>query len=179
MAYTAWSVVFGEQPSASKFNILGTNDAGFRDGSNFAWGASAVLTGGPAWTSYTPVFAGITVGSGSVAGSWKQLGKDGFFRASFTYGAGSAVAATTVSLPFTSVSLDTKQPIGQVIFNDSDTSHYLGTLHWTTTTTATIRAQTVIGGAGTYVRLDPISSTVPFTFASGDEIHVDGHCEVA
>lgn len=36
MAYTFWSVVFGEQPSASKWNILGTNDAGFRDGTNFA-----------------------------------------------------------------------------------------------------------------------------------------------
>lgn len=35
MAYTFWSVVFGEQPSASKWNILGTNDAGFKDGTNF------------------------------------------------------------------------------------------------------------------------------------------------
>lgn len=34
MAYQAWSVVFGEQPSASKWNILGTNDAGFKDGTN-------------------------------------------------------------------------------------------------------------------------------------------------
>lgn len=34
MSYTAWSVVFGEQPSASKWNILGTNDAGFKDGTN-------------------------------------------------------------------------------------------------------------------------------------------------
>lgn len=32
MAYQAWSVVFGEQPSASKWNILGTNDASFNDG---------------------------------------------------------------------------------------------------------------------------------------------------
>lgn len=29
MAYAAWSVVFGEQPSAAKWNILGTNDARF------------------------------------------------------------------------------------------------------------------------------------------------------
>lgn len=29
MAYATWSVVFGEQPSASKWNILGTNDAWF------------------------------------------------------------------------------------------------------------------------------------------------------
>lgn len=33
MAYTAWSVSFGEQPSAAKWNQLGTNDAGFNDGS--------------------------------------------------------------------------------------------------------------------------------------------------
>lgn len=29
MAYTSWSVVFGEQPSAAKWNQLGTNDALF------------------------------------------------------------------------------------------------------------------------------------------------------
>lgn len=29
MAYQSWSVVFGEQPSAAKWNILGTNDAHF------------------------------------------------------------------------------------------------------------------------------------------------------
>ena len=34
MAYTAWSVVFGEQPTAAKWNQLGENDAGFRDGTN-------------------------------------------------------------------------------------------------------------------------------------------------
>lgn len=35
MAYTAWSVVYGEQPTAAKWNQLGTNDAGFKDGTNF------------------------------------------------------------------------------------------------------------------------------------------------
>ena len=34
MAYTAWSVVYGEQPTAAKWNQLGTNDAGFKDGTN-------------------------------------------------------------------------------------------------------------------------------------------------
>lgn len=32
MAYQAWSVVFGEQPTAAKWNILGTNDESFHDG---------------------------------------------------------------------------------------------------------------------------------------------------
>lgn len=36
MAYASWSVVFGEQPSAAKWNILGTNDASFNDGSGIA-----------------------------------------------------------------------------------------------------------------------------------------------
>lgn len=54
MAYTAWSVVFGEQPSAAKWNQLGTNDAGFNDGTALNVGAvqqqvsttfSAVATG--------------------------------------------------------------------------------------------------------------------------------------
>lgn len=39
MAYVAWSVVFGEQPTAAKWNILGTNDASFNDGTGFASGA--------------------------------------------------------------------------------------------------------------------------------------------
>lgn len=39
MAYAAFSVVFGETPSAAKWNILGTNDASFNDGSGFASGA--------------------------------------------------------------------------------------------------------------------------------------------
>jgi hypothetical protein len=32
MAYQEWSVVYGEQPTAAKWNILGTNDASFNDG---------------------------------------------------------------------------------------------------------------------------------------------------
>lgn len=38
MAYQSWSVVFGEQPSAAKWNILGTNDASFNDGTGIANG---------------------------------------------------------------------------------------------------------------------------------------------
>ena len=47
MAYQSWSVVFGEQPSASKWNILGTNDASFNDGTGIATGAitSAKISG--------------------------------------------------------------------------------------------------------------------------------------
>lgn len=36
MAYSAFSVSFGEQPSQAKWNILGTNDASFNDGTGIA-----------------------------------------------------------------------------------------------------------------------------------------------
>jgi len=36
MAYASWSVVFGEQPSTAKWNILGTNDASFANGTGIA-----------------------------------------------------------------------------------------------------------------------------------------------
>ena len=36
MAYASWSVSFGEKPSAAKWNILGTNDASFNDGTGIA-----------------------------------------------------------------------------------------------------------------------------------------------
>ena len=44
MAYQAWSVVYGEQPTAAKWNILGTNDASFNDGTGIADDAIKVAT---------------------------------------------------------------------------------------------------------------------------------------
>lgn len=38
MSYQVWSVVFGEIPSATKWNILGGNDAAFNDGTGIANG---------------------------------------------------------------------------------------------------------------------------------------------
>lgn len=52
MAYAAWSVVFGEQPSAAKWNILGTNDASFNDGTGI--GALAIASTSLANASVTP-----------------------------------------------------------------------------------------------------------------------------
>lgn len=44
MAYSSWSVVFGEQPSAAKWNILGNNDASFNDGTGFGLGVIGSTT---------------------------------------------------------------------------------------------------------------------------------------
>lgn len=79
MAYASWSVVFGEQPSAAKWNILGTNDASFNDGTGIG---SRVITNSKmqiTWTSYVPT---ISVASGTAptytstsTGKYYQLDK--------------------------------------------------------------------------------------------------------
>lgn len=65
MAYASWSVTFGEQPSAAKWNILGTNDSAFNDGTGLpSNGASSNLlaTGESATsTSYTGLATAQTV----------------------------------------------------------------------------------------------------------------------
>ena len=74
MAYAAFSVVFGEQPSAAKWNILGSNDASFNDGTGIANAAITTkqitatgLIAGVQNTALSPVPVAITdVASSSV-----------------------------------------------------------------------------------------------------------------
>lgn len=57
MAYASWSVVFGEQPSAAKWNILGTNDASFNDGTGLNTGSVQQQVS----TLYATVATGTTI----------------------------------------------------------------------------------------------------------------------
>lgn len=67
MSYSSWSVVYGEQPSAAKWNILGTNDASFNDGTGIADGvvASEKLNATIACKAYRSAAFNIT-GAGGV-----------------------------------------------------------------------------------------------------------------
>lgn len=73
MAYTSWSVVFGEQPSAAKWNLLGANDAYF----------DSIVGSGTAWTSW----AGTVVGWSATTTAekyYKQIGKNVWFMIHYT-----------------------------------------------------------------------------------------------
>lgn len=56
MAYSSWSVVFSEQPSAAKWNILGTNDASFNNGTGLPVGTCVQI----ASQNFTAVATGTT-----------------------------------------------------------------------------------------------------------------------
>src|ERR1043165_8579433 len=92
MAYQSWSVVFGEQPSAAKWNILGSNDAYF----------DSLVGSGTAWATWSPSYSGITTTSGTVVAKYGQLGKMVHFDWQFILGGSSAISdACTISLPVT------------------------------------------------------------------------------
>jgi hypothetical protein len=105
LSYTPnWNVVFGEQPTAAKFTQLGQNDDSLHDGSGFAWGSGAILTGGPAWTPWTPAItaAGGTFTATSATGRYQQIGKLIVWKADIvitTVGSGSG--AVLFTLPVT------------------------------------------------------------------------------
>lgn len=135
-----------------------------------------------AWQSYTPTFANTTLGNGTVAGNYKQIGKSVFFRAFFFLGTTSAVGTVpTVSLPVTSIATPSGiTPIGIVHYYDNSSAATVeGNLRWSSTTTAGLQVSAVTAAALSYVRNDAVTATVPFTFAVNDAILITGSYEAA
>lgn len=103
MAYAAWSVVADEQPTTAKWNILGTNDSSFNDGSGFATGSGSVgipaaAVKQEAWTDWTPAITGIT--SATTSGRWQRVGNRAFVNFALS-GTGSTTAFTITNWPVT------------------------------------------------------------------------------
>ncbi len=183
MAYASWSVVFGEQPSAAKWNILGTNDASFNDGTGIA--ASAITpeklftgTGTTyAFSSWVPTWVNLSGGATTYA-KYVQIGKTVFYRILYTLGGAGVAGSVTFTLPVTANSNYTvaRSMIGQCHFNDTGTGSAPGNVRLETTGTGLLLAQ---GSAATYVTNELLSSTVPFTWANTDVIGIQGFYEAA
>lgn len=122
--------------------------------------------------AYTPTITNFTTGSGSVAGSYYQLGKMVFGRAQFTFGSGSAVGgAIAVSLPVTSVAYTAdREALGTgIAYDDSATTLYPVASVWASTTTLKVWN---INAASTSAVFAAMSSTLPFTWATSDTLTV-------
>lgn len=159
MAYASWSVTFGEQPSAAKWNILGTNDAYFDSlvGSGTVWGN---------WPS-GPTYANITVGNGTVTAKYAQIGKLVHCRWVLALGTTSSIGTgPTISLPVTATNPGAALMIlGQAWFEDSGVGNGAGVIYNTSTTTVGFLA---MQANATYTTYATVTNTVPVTLGSGD-----------
>lgn len=160
MVYTAWSVVFGEQPSASKWNQLGTNDAHFY----------SFLGDDLAWQSWTPTFANWTIGTGGSAGTtatYTKIGRTvhGKIRSVLGTSGQSVGTDPTFTLPVTAAALSGNPNIGTVRFLDAGTEEYPGSVLITDTTHGGLY---VWGAGGGAVNEASAASNSPFVWVAGD-----------
>ena len=189
MAYASWSVVFGETPSASKWNILGTNDASFNDGTGIAVSAitpEKLLTGtGTSWVwqTWTPTWTNVTVGNGTLSASYRQIGKAVVFRLTLQLGSTSSVGtAPTFTLPVTAINsyFAGAVPEGGLIGTgkllDSGTANFHGFVKLESTTTGKIQAG---GVSATYLTNADLQSNIPFVWGTGDALFAQGIYEAA
>lgn len=188
MAYSAWSVVANEQPSVAKWNILGANDASFNDGTGIAVSAitpEKLLTGTGTtwpWTTFTPSWTNLTVGNGTSSSWLKQVGKTVHLRMRFTWGSTTSGSGSTpyftapVAMNTTGFTANVVMCIGTAL--DVGVGSYRMFGRYASAGGGSIEL-VAESASGTYVSEAGVTSTVPFTWATGDIMFLTGTYEAA
>lgn len=186
MAYVSWSVVFGEQPSAAKWNILGTNDASFNDGTGIADDAiiarhladgivtpDRLVTGAPTtwdWQTFTPSWTNLTVGNGTNTGKYRVSGKTVQMVTVFTFGSTSSITIGAYFTPPAAITPSSNystaiHPVGVAELRDISGAFWLGA---PAIRNAVDRINILAIGVSGFVQYADIGSTTPFTWTTGD-----------
>jgi hypothetical protein len=123
-------------------------------------------TGG--WTTWTPTYASITVGNGTVIARYRKLGKVVDFYFSFILGSTSSIG--TLGYAAFSLPINSSQEVwlGTSTYTDAGIQNVPGFVQVTSTE---VYFKTISGGN--------ISNTVPFTWGNTDRVIVYGNYEVA
>lgn len=162
-----------------KLNFVDQYFSELQNGNAFAWGSNAKLTGGPAWTSWTPTISGITAGNGVTTAKYQQIGKTLRFKLVFVFGSTSSISGNpNFTLPTASTAMiGTTPALGTgTFFDTSATKQYPVTVRQVDTTHLEVVCHFA---ANTYVEISGVNATVPFTFATGDEVVIVGAYEAA
>lgn len=146
--------VAGEKPPASTFN------------SHVRDQFKAI---GDAWTAFTPTTANITLGNGTLTGALMSAGKLTHFRMKLTLGSTSVITGSP-TFTFGVTATATRTVEANVLMYDSSagSAGYFGGFAFNSTTTVLL-LRTDASAA--------LSSTVPFTWTTSDELLITGTCE--
>jgi hypothetical protein len=188
MAYASWSVVFGEQPSAAKWNILGTNDASFNDGTGIGNAAikpvhlaTGLSSSTWAMATWSPTWANFTVGNGTVTAKYSQIGKAVFCYLKVVAGTTSAFGTNpTFTVPVTAASQygANNNSVGVGYAEDAGVAGY--SFGYMFNASTTIMSMYGLNAAGTLVNFAAsITATAPWTLGTGDFFSVNFFYEAA
>ena len=141
--------------------LVGINDTQTLTNKNLSSATNTFPADG-AWTSYTPATTNITIGNGTVSGSYKKTGsKTAVVRIRFLLGSTSAIVGTgaLIAPPFPAAVAGNDSSAGLVAYYDTSASSlFLGSI--------------APPGYLTYTGVgNTITTTVPFTWAVGDSIY--------
>jgi hypothetical protein len=129
--------------------------------------------GGAAWVNWTPTWANLTLGNGTVVAKFKRLGRTVIARISLVFGSTTTIDASlpTFTLPVTAASypnLQSTTPIGAGRFYDQSLDATFETLVVMSSTT--IGRLQHLAVAGSNVTSAAPTATVPFTWAINDQM---------
>lgn len=137
--------------------------------------ANNVNAVGAAWTAFTPTANNVTLGNGTLTGRYHPTGQTVDFQITLTFGSTTALTGSpTFTPPVTALAAG--QPFGDCnAFDSSAGADYPINAKLSTTTLIVTRAfPTTAGNA-----LVGLGATVPFTWAAGDVLTINGRYEAA
>lgn len=136
---------------------------------------------GTAWTAFTPTVTNVSLTGATMLAYYYRVGKTCIVSVQIVLGTAAPVSGSIIlSTPFTARSSGRTggiTPLGTATLRDNSpaASYNAGVLYFSTTS-VTIRFVDPTGGTITYAQT---SATAPFTWASGDSIHVQYTMEIA
>jgi len=123
-----------------------------------------------AWKTWTPIWSNLTVGNGVTIAYWTQIGKTVICNIGFTLGTTSAIGSQpNFTLPVLAASRYTgssSQPsLGNLYIEDAGVAGYYGAIRLGSNVQASL---TALGSSGSYLNNAGMTSTIPFTWGTGD-----------
>jgi len=138
-----------------------TNSVEYYSGS--AW--VSVGGGGLTYADWSPSYTNLTIGNGTVVSRYAQSGKFVNFFWSIQFGSTTSISGSpTITLPVTAKNAYENTTAN---FDDAGTGGFMGYALMTSTTAMTVY---YVGAATAYTQFFGITSSLPFTWATGDRI---------
>lgn len=144
-------------------------------------GGTETAVGSPsyAWTTWTPDFGNLTEGNGTLTGRYVTIDKTVIAEAHLVFGSTTSISGTiTCDLPVSATNYSSRSAmiVGNAIFSDAG-QIYFGHCYFDSSNTV-LQIKT-IDATVTYAQYANITSTVPFTWTTGDILSFQISYEVA
>jgi hypothetical protein len=152
----------------------------FSSASSAIWFDYTQTSSAATWAAFTPTWTNLTVGNGTTTARYVQNGKTVDFWVKFTLGSTSSVSTEpSMNFPVAAQSNEAGQCANLLyIYEDSGLSRYQGIVDPITNSSTTFRL-CALNVSSTYATSTQITSSIPFSWGSGDSIYISGSYEAA